>query len=141
MSDLIEKEWIYCGRAMMRGDKLGHAWRSHLDTDVFYSKAPTGAVIGGRYEVATNEDASTAALKSARYLGRAEVDDQELAKWRMKDRAAAAAADSVRAHRKAVTENGDFGAMQLREVRIFLHTGTPAQRSGALAAVLRYLNV
>jgi hypothetical protein len=140
MSDDLEPaEWIYCGRTMLNDGKAGHRWRTHTDEDVAYSKAPTGAVIGGRYQVQSTPDAHRAALKAARYLGQSDTDEEELAAWRLRDRAAAATADSNRAHRKAVTENGDFGAMQLRDVRTFLMTGTPAQRAGALAAVLRYL--
>ena len=137
--DLVPAEWIYCGRALLTDNKVGHRWHTHMDEDFAFSKAPTGAVIGGRYEVQATADGQRAALKSARYLGSSDTDEETLAAWRLKDRATAAAADLARAQRKAITENGDFGAMRLDDVRTFISTGTPAQRAGALAAVLRYL--
>lgn len=137
-------EWTYTGRNYSTaGKQLWHTFTDHTGARRLFAKAPSGPIVGGRYVVESKivGDRITARIQDARYVGMAAAHDStDLAGWRLRDRAAAAEQEAVRARKRAAGENGDFGAMTLCDVRAMVsRLPTTAQRAGTIAAVLAYI--
>jgi hypothetical protein len=135
-----QTEWTYIGRRMSRANKVVHFFLDANGETRSFAKVASSPVVGGVYlvEWLDNGDTISARIQSARYLRL--TDDDNLAAWRLKDRAASTEQEAERARKRAAAENGDFGAMTLADVRAMMsRTVTSAQRAGTIAAVLNYI--
>lgn len=136
VDDLAPRIWTYLGRRWANG-KLWFAFLDHRNELVHYGKGPAGAVVGGLYEVEAAADSRTARTKSARWTGRSDAD--QVAEWRLADRAATAAQEAERARKRAAADNGDFGSLTLAEVRRLIERQPAHVATSTVAAVLGYL--
>ncbi len=134
-----ETEWTYIGRRLNRGKPV-HFFLDDSGEHRSFAKVSASPVVGGRYlvEWLDNGDTISARIQGARYTG--VTDDPRLADWRLKDRTASTEQEADRARKRAATENGDFGALTLKDVRAMVsRSATSAQRAGTIAAVLVYI--
>lgn len=139
-ADLTKHAWTYAGRRV-GSSKVVHHWVDHNGKEHRYDHVPTGAVIGGSYEVLCNEAGTTAVIRGAEYLHPAEVEAAERDAWKLADRAASAWQEQRRAEARAAKDNGSLGDLTLADVRKALLRQPFHLRAGTLAAVLAYLGV
>lgn len=135
-----QTEWTYIGRRSTRGGKPAHFFLDAAGETRSFAKVAASPIVGGVYlvEWLDNGDTISARIQGARYLRLS--DDDNLAEWRLKDRAASAQLEAERARKRAAAENGDFGTLTLADVRAMMsRTVTSAARAGTIAAVLAYI--
>ncbi len=134
------ERWVYIGRRW--STKLVHSYVRETgphdaDHEMWYSRAPKWAAIGSVYEIETN--GSQARIpKTASSVGAVDDEDQ-LGTWRVLDRSAAAVQESARAAKRLASQNGDFGALTLEQLRDTMESQPRHVQDGTLVAVMRYL--
>lgn len=70
---MTTQHWTYEGRAVLKGQKLGYAFRRPDGERALFDAAPSGAVIGGRYAIEASEAGDVARPASAKFDGMAEL--------------------------------------------------------------------
>jgi hypothetical protein len=135
---LEEHEWTYMGRRLSLTDKIAGRWIDHTGEERMFLKPPTGGVVGGRYQVRCSPDGSSLSTGDPKYIGAADRPD-DIAEWRLQDRAAYTELEAIRRRRKAASENSDFGDLTLKQVRQQLWHCSPSQKGAVLAQLLGYL--
>lgn len=135
---LDRRPWVYLGRRIISGDKLGQAWLDHNGTERLYGPAGHRSV-GHTYLVECNPEGTRAATSHARPApDQQAVTEDQVAGWRTDDRAAYLEDQVNKLERKARKDGTNLGAMTLEQVRAAMRTSR-GHRGAYLAAVIDYL--
>lgn len=132
--------FVCVGLRAYRGGRFALTYLDENGEKRAWKKANLGGVIGGVYEVEIEGDPSSVYSDTSRYVSIAEGREEEIAKWRLLDRAARAEQEAIRAERRAKESNGDLGDLTLREIREIMRGQLGHQRHGMLTAVSAYIS-
>jgi hypothetical protein len=143
LEEMGTARWVYLGRRRSpTGGKTYGRWRDlrfpqdHDNAVHHYEKPSASWIIGGEYEVTTNEDGS-------RWRGQPRLDvfrteslsELEINLARMDDETFKIERDAEAYSRKV---KGDIGSLTLRDIKATM-AEQPMRRAAILAAALRYL--
>lgn len=140
----VTARWVYLGRVALRSGKTAGQWRDLRfgadEPGAFHTYAAPSAklVVGGEYEVQTNERGTTLVGFPVIKVYRSEaLSEVELARYRLADEAfkLTKGADSF-----AKRNKGDVGSLTLLQLRREM-AAHPIERGAMLAAALRFLGV
>ena len=130
-------ELTYLGRRWSDGKRaVRHVFDDGTPECVLFAgKIMPAPVVGGVYSV--ERRGHSFRVGAAEYVR--DSDSDELAAWRLADRAALTQQERYRAAKRLNGENGDFGGLTLAELRDTMQGQLPHVRAGTLAAVITWL--
>lgn len=134
--ELVEREWTFKHRVIVKAGQLGGEWIDHNGNDRVFRDVPRGAVAGTVWTISANDDGTRAAPKAATYTGRRHPNEDEREAWAVLDRVTKIEKDREAQLRKLAAAEGDtIDNMTIAEVAKIIR-GAPWTRRAAIVAVV-----
>jgi hypothetical protein len=137
--ELTTQVWTFAGRVILTNKKLGFRFYTADGEERIFGKGPSGAVIGGQYEVEAND--TQARVTTAKFIGQDLSDEAKITRWRAEDRAEYTTHEMWATEKRLARDNGNLGNMTLDQIAEMMATALPSRRHAMVALVMSHIGV